>query len=134
MSKQRLAATVSAMSPGIVIAALIFASLADWLQAPDWALFILCAIILCLAVLVWSRRGLDKQLRSIEQLGFERRRQWLVYELSGRGLPVAYFALAPVFFIAGVVSFDRFPGFLVFVASMLLVAAWGKDRRRYPAD
>jgi len=68
------------------------------------------------------------------QLGFRRNRDWLASEFFMKGTPPGYHALGFVSFLAVVLTGLRFPYAAVAIAAMMLTAAWGEDRRRYPSE
>ena len=87
-----------------------------------------------LAAVVWARRGLARQLKSKEQLGFRRNRDRLGLEFFAKGTPRGYHVLAFVSWFGVVLTGLRFPYAAVALAGMALTIAWGEDRRRYPAE
>ena len=124
----------SARAPVIVGVAIIAAVAGAWSNAPHWPFYAVTIALLVLAAVVWARRGLARQLKSKEQLGFRRNRDWLGFEFFAKGTPRGYYALAFVTWFAVVLTGLRFPYAAVALAGMALTVAWGEDRRRYPAE
>jgi hypothetical protein len=106
---------------------------ARW-NAPHWPFYALTIALLLLAAVLWARRGLARQLKSKEQLGFRRNRDWLSFEAFAKGTPRGYYVLAFVSWFAVVLTGLRFPYGAVAIAGMMLTVAWGEDRRRYPSE
>ena len=125
---------VSARAPVIIGAAIVFAVVGAWWNAPRGPFYALTIALLLLAAALWARRGLARQLMSKEQLGFRRNRDWLASEFFMKGTPPGYHALGFVSFLAVVLTGLRFPYAAVAIAAMMLTAAWGEDRRRYPSE
>jgi hypothetical protein len=124
----------SLRAPVIIGVAIIAAVAGAWSDAPQWPFNPLAIALLVLAAVVWARRGLPRQLKSKEQLGFRRNRDWLGFEFSAKGTPRGYYALAFASWFALVLTGLRFPYAAVAIAGMALTVAWGVDRRRYPAE
>lgn len=124
----------SERAPIIVGVAIIAAVAGAWSNARDWPFYALALALLVLAAVVWARRGLARQLKSKEQLGFSRNRDWLGFEFFAKGTPRGYYALAFISWFAVVLTGLRFPYAAVALAGMALTVAWGEDRRRYPTE
>jgi Flp pilus assembly protein TadB len=124
----------SRRAPLIIGAAVVAAVAGAWWNAPHWPFYALTIALLPLALVIWGRRGLARQLKSKEQLGFRRNRHWLGFELFAKGTPRGYFALAFLSWFAVVLTGFRFPYAAVAIVGMLLTIAWGEDRRRYPSE
>ena len=124
----------SARAPIIVGVAIIVAVAGAWSNVSHWPFYALAIALLVLAAVVWARRGLTRQLKSKEQLGFRRNREWLGFELFAKGTPRGYYALAFASWFAVVLTGLRFPYAAVALAGMALTVAWGEDRRRYPDE
>ena len=90
----RFVEAAAAKAPVIVCAAVVVAVAGAWSSAPEWPFYALTVALLLLAALVWARRGLARQLKSREQLGFRRNRDLLRFELFAQGIPPGYYALA----------------------------------------
>jgi len=118
----------------IVGMAIVAAVAGAWSNAPHWPFYALAIALFLLAAVVWTRRGLARQLKSKEQLGFRRNRDWLGFELFVKGTPRGYYALAFVSWFAVVLTGLRFPYAAVAIAGTMLTVAWGEDRRRYPRE
>ena len=134
MGLNRFVELVSARAPFVVGVALLAAVAGAWWNAPHWPFYILTVAMVILATVVWARRGLSRQLKSIEELGFARNRDWLRFEMFAKGAPHGYYALAIVSFFGVVLTDLRFPYAAVAIAGMMLTVAWGSDRTRYPSE
>jgi hypothetical protein len=117
-----------------VIAAVAIADVGAAVGGPHWPFYVLALIVLTVAVIVGSRRALPMMLRSTEQLGFSRNRDWLHYYIELKGTPRGYLPLSFLWFIGAVLTGLHFPYLAVVLASGLLLAAWAGDRRQYPVD
>ena len=124
----------SVRAPVIIGVAIIAAVAGAWSNAPHWPFYALTIALLVLAAVVWARRGLARQLKSKEQLGFQRNRDWFRFEFFAKGTPRGYYALAFVSWFAVLLTGLRFPYAAVAIAGMMLTVAWGEDRRRYPSE
>ena len=118
----------------IVIASLVVAVVGAKLDAPHWPFHIIAAALFLAAVLVWLRRGPARQLKSMEELGFKRHRDWLWFVAMSRGTPRGYYPLGFVAVAAFVLTEVRFPYAAVAIAAAALVVAWGEDWKRYPSE
>ena len=118
----------------LTVAAIVAADVGASVGGPLWLFYALALLVLVFAALVGSRRALPRLLRTKEQLGFKRNRDWLHYTIELRGTPSGYLLLSIVWFIGCVLTGLRLPYFAVVLASGLLLAAWSGDRRLYPAD
>jgi hypothetical protein len=133
MVLSKIVDAASQRAPVIIGVAIVAAVAGAWWNAPHWPFYALTIALLLLAAVLWGRRGLARQLKSKEQLGFRRNRDWLGFELFAKGTPRGYYALAFVSWFAVVLTGPRFPSAAVAIGAMVLTAAWGEDRRRYPS-
>ena len=124
----------SRRAPLIIVAAIVAAVAGAWSNAPQWPFYALTLALLMLALIVWGLRGPARLLKSKEQLGFRRNRDWLGFELFAKGTPRGYYALAIVSWLAVVLTGLRFPYAAVAIAGGLLTVAWGENMRRYPLE
>jgi len=124
----------SVRAPAIIGMAIVAAVAGAWSNAPHWLFYALTIALLLLAAVVWARRGLTRQLKSKEQLGFRRNRDWFRFEFFAKGTPRGYYALAFLSWFAVVLTGLRLPYAAVAIAGMMLTVAWGEDRRRYPSE
>ena len=121
---------LSRRAPFVVVVTLLVALVGYWTSAPDWLLTALAIAIGSLALMLWATRCLPLQFKSKEELGFTRTRDWLAYELVGKGAPRGYYILG----FLGVITilFTEFQS-LAF-AGFALGIVWGIVNARYPAD
>ena len=134
MTLTKIVEAASQRAPVIIGMAIVAAVTGAWWKAPHWPFYPLTIALVLLAAVVWGRRGLARQLKSKEQLGFRRNRDWLAFQLFAKGTPRGYYALAFVSWLAVVLTGLRFPYAAVAIAAMMLTVAWGEDRRRYPSE
>lgn len=134
MSFNRLLDAVSARAPLLIFAALIAAVAGAKLRWPPEPFYVLAIALIPLALALWARRGLARQLKSKEQLGFRRNRDLLRWQFFETGTPRGYWLLSFLAWFGVVLTGLRFPYAGVAIAAMLLTVAWGEDRRRYPSE
>lgn len=130
MGLRGLIGVLSRQAPWIAVLALLAALLGTWTRASDAFLNTLAIIVGSLALLLWATRGLPLQFKSKEEFGFSRNRDWLAYELTGKGTPRGYYPLG--FLGLATILLSGF-NWLAFAGFMLGVV-WGIVDCRYPAD
>ncbi|GAA3885172.1 hypothetical protein GCM10022276_00100 [Sphingomonas limnosediminicola] len=134
MAFAHIVEAMSSRAPIIIGVAFIAAVAGAWSNASHWPFYALAVVLLVLAAVVWVRRAPARQLKSKEQLGFRRNREWLGFVFFAKGMPRGYYALALVSWLAVVLTGFRFPYAAVALSGTALTLAWGEDRRRYPTE
>jgi hypothetical protein len=130
MGLRELIGVVSERAPVIAGLALLGALLGTWTRAPDALLNAFAIVVGSLALLLWAARRLQLQFKSKEGLGFARNRDWIAYELTGKGTPRGYYPLGALGLAAILLSGFQWLAF----AGFMLVVVWGIVNCRYPAD
>ena len=130
--------------PASKLIPLIAASATAWLafgssNEASRALFSVAAVAVLLAgVILFAKSGFRNWLRGIttpmEQLGFKRNRDQIIYALNGEGMPRGYRITAFLSWLGLVFSGFRFPYLALAIASVFLTLAWGYSSRRFPVD
>jgi hypothetical protein len=121
---------LSKRAPVIVILALLAALLGTWPRVPAMLLDALAIVVGSLAFLLWVARGLPVQFKSREDLGFTRNRDWIAYQIAGKGTPRGYYPLGALGLVTLVLSGFSWLAF----AGLMLGVVWGIVNCRYPAD
>ncbi len=130
MGLRELIPVLSKRAPVIAGLAMLGALLGTWTRAPDALLSAFAIVVGSLALLLWAGRGRPLQLKSKEGLGFARNRDWITYELTGKGTPRGYYPLGAIGLAAILLSGFNWLAF----AGFMLVVVWGIVNCRYPAD
>jgi hypothetical protein len=129
---------VSKLAPLIVVLATLSLALASWSDAWRVPFWVAAVLLLVLAVALFARGGFQNWLRGqtkpMEQLGFNRNRDQLWFEMNAKGMPRGYRAVVFIAWLGFLFSGLQFPYLAVAMASTLLALAWGYRNRRYPAD
>jgi hypothetical protein len=124
---------LSKRAPAIVGATLCAALLGAWTGAPFWLTNALAVVvgILGLVLLASKRR---RQFRTEEEFGSASVRDWIAFELAGKGTPRGYYLLGfsgiLTIFVSGVES----PYSKLAWAGLFLGVVWGIVNARHPAD
>ena len=134
MALTGLVEAASIRAPVIIGVAAVAAVAGAWANAPHWPFYAVTIALLLLAAVVWGRRGLARQFKSREQLGFRRNRDWYWFEFFAKGMPRGYYGLALLSWLAVILTGLRIPYATVAIAGLLLTIAWGEDKRRYPSE
>ena len=125
----------------IGILAIVFAVFVSALGLPvNAALMIIGLIIFLIAILLHARAQFGREMKPIEELGFERNRDAIVYHGLGGGMDwrlvgLGFVALAVSFIVGFGIIGERSGGasLLAFSAFALLGAA-ARLKRRWPSD
>ena len=125
---------LSKRAPIIVVLTLCAALAGSWTSGPVWLANALAIIVASLAVVLLVARGRRSQLKTTEELGFTRLRDWIAYELAGEGSPPGFYLLGffgfITIFLTGLQSTYSRPAW----AAFFLGVVWGIANARYPAD
>ena len=125
---------LSKWAPALIVASLVASLGGSWISAPNRLFSTLALIVGGLALLLLTVRGMQAQFRSKEQLGFTRTRDFIAYELTGKGMPRGSCVLAIAGFLTWLTTgVQTAYGWLAFSAFALTIA-WIKANVRYPAD
>lgn len=105
-----------------------------WTGGPVWLANGLAIIVASLAAVLLLARGRRNELKTPEELGFTRLRDWIAYELAGKGSPPGFYLLGffgfITIFVTGFQSTYSRPAW----AGFLLGLVWGIANARYPAE
>ena len=119
----------SRRAPSIVVFTLIAALLLAWVGAPVWMATALAVVIAGLTLLLFAARGGRNARR-----GLEDERNWVAWELAGKGTPPGSYLLACFGFVTimltGIQSSYSLPAW----AGLALGIVWGISNRHYPAE
>ena len=120
---------LSKRAPSIVVFTLSASLLCAWLGAPVWLPTTLAVVVAGLALLLFAARG-GRQARR----GFDDNRNWLAWELAGKGTPPGSYLLGFFSFVTimltGLDSSYARPAW----ASFALGIVWGIANRHYPTE
>jgi hypothetical protein len=124
---------LSKRAPAIVAVTLCGALLGAWTGVPVWLTNALAVMVGILGlVLLASRRR--RPFRTEEEFDSTRAREWIAFELAGKGTPPGYYLLAffgiLTIFATGLES----PYSKLAWAGLFLGVVWGIVNARYPTD
>ena len=125
---------LSKRAPLIVVLALCAALVGGWTGAPVWMTDDLAIVVGSLAVLLLASRGRRNQFKTAEELGFSRSRDWIAYELAGKGSPPGFYPLCFFGIVTIVLTGIQSPSSKLAWAGLVLGGVWGIVNARYPAD
>ena len=134
MQRGSLIDGLSRRAPSIVGFTLCAALVGTWIDAPAWLATALAVVVGSLAVLLLAARGARHGLRSREELGSARNRNWLAWELAGKGTPPGSYLLAFFGFLTIMLTGVDTPYAMPAWAAFVLGIVWGIANRQYPAD
>ncbi|MEO8547809.1 MAG: hypothetical protein ABI422_05515 [Sphingomicrobium sp.] len=125
---------LSERAPTIVVLSLCAALVGAWSEAPVGLANGLAMIVCGLALVLLLTRGRRNQFKNAEELGSSRSRDWLTYELAGKGSPPGAYVLG--FFCVLTIALTGFqsPYSRLAWAGLFLCVVWGIVNARYPAD
>ena len=125
---------LSKRAPIIVVLTLCAALVSAWTSGPVWLANGLAIIVASLAAVLLVARGRRSELKTPEELGFTRLRDWIAYELAGTGSPPGFYMLGffgfITIFVTGFQSTYSRPAW----AGFFLGVVWGIANARYPAE
>ncbi|HKC01669.1 MAG TPA: hypothetical protein VKC17_00015 [Sphingomicrobium sp.] len=110
------------------------ALLGAWSEAPVWLANGLAITVAFLALALLAARGRRNQFKTTEELGFMRIRDWIAYELAGKGSPPGSYVLGFFGILTIVLTGFQTPYAMLAWAGLLLSVVWGIVNARYPAD
>ena len=118
----------------IVVLTLCAALVGAWSSAPVRLVNGLAIIVTSLAAVLLVGRGRRNKLKTPDELNFTRLRDWIAYELAGKGSPPGFYLLGFVgfitIFVTGFQSTYSRPAW----AGFFLGVVWGIANARYPAE
>jgi hypothetical protein len=124
---------LSKRAPVIVVVTLCAALVGAWVSVPVWLPNGLAIIVGSLALLLLAARGRRHQFKTPEELGFNRNRDWLAYELAGKGTPRGGYLLGFFGFLTILLT-GQSPCAMLAWAGLALGVVWGIVNAEYPAD
>ena len=125
---------LSKRAPAIVGFVFGAALLGAWSEAPVWLANGLAITVAFLALALRAARGRRNQFKTTEELGFMRIRDWIAYELAGKGSPPGSYVLGFFGILTIVLTGFQTPYAMLAWAGLLLSVVWGIVNARYPAD
>jgi len=125
---------LSKRAPVIAVVSFCAALLGGWTGAPVWLTDDLVIVVGSLAVLLLASRGRRNQFKTAEELGFSRSRDWIAYELAGKGSPPGFYPLCFFGVVTIVLTGIQSPSSKLAWAGLFLGVVWGIVNARYPAD
>jgi hypothetical protein len=125
---------LSRRAPGIVILTLCTALVGAWTSAPVWLAKGVAILVGSLALVLLAARRRRRPFKSPEELGSTQDRDWLAYELAGKGTPPGYYLLGFFGFLTIFLTGFQSPYALPAWAGFALGVVWGIVNARYPAE
>ena len=125
---------LSKRAPALVLLTLCAALLGAWTSAPIWLAKGPAIIVGSLALLLLLARGRRHQFKTIDELGFTQNRDWIAYELAGKGTPPGSYLLGFFGFLTIFLTGFQTPYALLAWAGFALGVVWGIVNAHYPAD
>ncbi len=121
---------LSKRAPVIVIIALGAALVSAWSGAPDWLPHGGAIVVGCLALALLAARGRRNRFETAE----DEERNWIAYELAGKGSPQGFYPLAFFGIVTIVLTGIQTPSAKLAWAGFGLGIVWGIVNAHYPAD
>jgi hypothetical protein len=125
---------LSKRAPVIVVITLCAALVSAWSGVPEWLNNGLAISVGILALVLLASRGRQNQFKTAQELGFSRSRDWIVYELAGKGSPPGFYPLGFFGLVTIVLTGLQSPSSKLAWAGFFLGVVWGIVNARYPAD
>ena len=125
---------LSKRAPIIVVLTLCAALVGAWTSGPVWLANGLAIIVASLAAVLLVARGRRSELKTPEEVGFTRLRDWIAYELAGKGSPPEFYLLGFFGFITIFVTGSQSTYSRPAWAGLFLGVVWGIANARYPAE
>src|SRR4051794_6215128 len=125
---------LSKRAPVIVVITLCAALVSAWSGAPEWLNNGLAIGVGSLALALLSSRGRQNQFKTAQELGASRSRDWIAYELAGKGSPPGFYPLAFFGIVTIVLTGLQSPSSKPAWAGFFLGVVWGIVNARYPTD
>lgn len=121
---------LSRRAPSIVVFTLAAALLCAWVGAPPWIATALAILVAAIALLLFAARG----GRSARRGADDAQRDWLSWELAGKGTPPGSYLLGFFAFVTIMLTGIESPYAMPAWAALALAIVWGLVNRRYPAE
>jgi hypothetical protein len=118
----------------IVVITLCAALVSAWSDAPEWLDNGLAVGVGTLALVLLAARGRQNEFRTAQGLESSRSRDWIAYEIAGKGSPPGFYPLGFFGIVTIVLTGLQTPASKPAWAGFLLGVAWGIVNARYPAD
>jgi H+/Cl- antiporter ClcA len=131
----RISASIDMLSehaPSIEVFTLCAALFGAWLGVPEWLPIGLAIIVGSLALLLFAARG--RKGRRLGEPDDEPGRNWIQYEIAGKGTPPGAYILAFFGFVTVVLTGFQSAYAMPAWAGLVLGIVWGIANRSYPAD
>jgi hypothetical protein len=125
---------LSKRAPSIEVCTLCVALLSAWIGAPLWLPTTLAIVVGGLALLLFAARGRGHERSSAQEPGDAPRKNWIEYEIAGKGTPPGAYILAFFGFLTVVLTGFQSPYAMPAWAGLALGIVWGIANRAYPAD
>jgi hypothetical protein len=125
---------LSKRAPVIAVVTLCAALVSAWSGAPEWLDNGLAIGVGSLALMLLAARGRQIEFRTAHGLESSRSRDWVTYELAGKGSPPGFYPLAFFGIVTIVLTGLQSPASKPAWAGFLLGVVWGIVNARYPAD
>jgi hypothetical protein len=121
-------------APVIVVITLCAALVSAWSGVPEWLTNGLAIGVGSLAVVLLVSRGRRNQFKTAQELSSSRSRDWVAYELAGKGSPPGFYPLGFFGIVTIVLTGLQSPSSTLAWAGFLLGVVWGIVNARYPVD
>ncbi|MEO6114031.1 MAG: hypothetical protein ABIP07_06260 [Sphingomicrobium sp.] len=120
---------LSKRAPSIVVFTMSVSLVCAWIGAPVWVPTTLAVVVASLALLLFAARGGRHATR-----GFNHDRNWLAWELAGKGTPPGYYLLGFFSFVTIMLTGFQSSYAMPAWAGFALGIVWGIANRHYPAE
>ena len=118
----------------IVVITLCAALVSAWSGVPEWLTNDLAIGVGSLAVVLLVSRGRRNQFKTAQELSSSRSRDWVAYELAGKGSPPGFYPLGFFGIVTIILTGLQSPSSNLAWAGFLLGVVWGIVNARYPVD
>ena len=125
---------LSKRAPMIVVVTLCAALVSAWSDAPEWLNNGLAIGVGSLALMLLAARGRQIEFRTAHGLESSRSRDWMAYEIAGKGSPAGFYPLCFFGIVTIVLTGLQTPASKPAWAGFLLGVVWGIVNARYPVD
>jgi hypothetical protein len=121
-------------APVIVVITLGAALVSAWSGVPEWLTNDLAIGVGSLALLLLVSRARRNEFKTAQELSSSRSRDWIAYELAGKGSPPGFYPLGFFGIVTIVLTGLQSASSTLAWAGFLLGVVWGIVNARYPAD
>jgi hypothetical protein len=121
-------------APVIVVITLGAALVSAWSGVPEWLTNDLAIGVGSLALLLLVSRARRNEFKTAQELSSSRSRDWIAYELAGKGSPPGFYPLGFFAIVTIVLTGLQSASSTLAWAGFLLGVVWGIVNARYPAD